>query len=212
MIGGVDGRFAAFVAVSTLLIVTPGPDMALVTRNALRSGMRGAALTAFGVSAGILAWGLASVLGLAALLDRSAIAFAVLKLIGAAYLVYLGVHALLTRGEDRDGPSHVQGAAHATTRRASFAQGLLGNLLNPKAGVIFVTVVPQFIHQGDSSLRLLMMLVVFEVIILGWLNAYGYLIVRSGRSRAGKRIRGILSRVTPLVLIGLGARVALERG
>ena len=212
MIGDVDGRFAGFVAVSTLLIVTPGPDMALVTRNALRSGMRGASQTAFGVSAGILAWGLASVLGLAALLDRSAIAFDVLKLFGAAYLIYLGLRALLTHGGDANVVSPDQAMAHATTGRASFVQGLLGNLLNPKAGVIFVTVVPQFIHQGDSSVRLLVMLLAFEVIILGWLNAYGYLIVRSGRSRAGRRIRGILSRVTGLVLIGLGARVALERG
>jgi threonine/homoserine/homoserine lactone efflux protein len=212
-ISRVDGRFAAFVVVSTLLIVTPGPDMALVTRSALRSGQRAASLTAFGVGSGILMWGLASVLGLAVLLDRSALAFTVLKLVGAAYLVYLGVRTFLAHSGDVPEPGTGIGqtiAARGADRRA-FLQGLLGNVLNPKAGVVFVTVIPQFIHQGDGALRLFLMLAVFEAIIVGWLNAYGYLVIRSARGRAGSRIRGIINRVTGLVLIGLAARVAIER-
>ncbi len=101
-------------------------------------------------------------------------------------------------------------ATHGAGRTA-FLQGLLGNILNPKAGVIFVTVIPQFVHQGDSALRLFLMLAFFETIIVGWLNAYGYLVIRSARGRAGSRIRGIINRLTGLVLIGLAARVAIER-
>lgn len=208
-----DGRFAAFVLVSALLIVTPGPDMALVTRNALRSGQRAASLTAAGVALGILVWGLASILGLAVLLDRSALAFTVLKLVGAAYLLYLGVRTLLSRSPDSveaSGGKALVGVARGSGRTA-FLQGFLGNILNPKAGVIFVTVIPQFIHQGDSALRLLLMLLVFEAIILGWLNLYGYLVIRSARGPAGKRVRAIITRLTGLVLIGLAARVAVER-
>ena len=205
-----DGRFAAFVAVSALLIVTPGPDMALVTRNAIRFGQRAASLTALGVSLGILVWGVASVLGVAILLQRSAVAFTILKLAGAAYLIWLGVRALRHGGHAMP-ETGAEPASQTMPARTSLLQGLLGNLLNPKAGVIFVTVIPQFVRPGDAPPRLGAMLAVFEVIILVWLNLYGFLVVRSARGRAGRRIRAVINRVTGLVLIGLGARVALEQ-
>lgn len=206
-----DARFWAFVAVVTLLIVTPGPDMALVTRNALRGGRRVAALTAGGVSAGSAIWGLTSVLGLAVLLEGSATAFTVVKLVGAAYLLVLGALTLAGRSW------HLPSAVHRRPRaalgdRTAFAQGLVGNLLNPKAGAIFVTVVPQFIRPGDSPLRLLAMLGAYEAVLSGWLTLYGYVVVRTARGRAGARVRALLSRVTGLILIGLGVRLAVERG
>lgn len=207
-----DGRFAAFVLVSTLLIVTPGPDMALVTRNAIRSGRRAAALTAYGVAAGIAVWGLASVLGLAVLLEKSALAFTILKLAGAVYLCILGGIAL-TRSENRSPVTAGTDAAVAVMPvRTAFAQGLAGNLLNPKAGIIFVTVVPQFIRQGDPPLRLLLMLAVFEAVLISWLSVYGSLVARAATGRAGLRARAVINRLTGLVLIGLGMRLAAERG
>ncbi|MGA8017207.1 MAG: LysE family translocator [Candidatus Dormiibacterota bacterium] len=209
-----DARFAAFVAISALLIVSPGPDMAMVTRNALRFGRHAALLTGYGVATGIAIWGLASFLGLAVLLESSAVAFTVLKLVGAAYLVVLGTIALVRRPH-RSGAAtdaaDIERGAPAGRDRTAFAQGLLGNLLNPKAGIIFVTVLPQFIRPGDSPLRLLLMLATFEAILLGWLTLYGYLVVRTSRGRAGVRIRGVLNRVAGLVLIGLGVRLAIER-
>jgi threonine/homoserine/homoserine lactone efflux protein len=206
----VDGRFWAFVAVIALLIVTPGPDMALVTRNALRGGRRVAALTAYGVAAGSAVWGVTSVLGLAVLLESSAIAFTVVKLLGAAYLCVLG--ALALTGRTWRHPAAAPTARAVTRDRTAFAQGVLGNLFNPKAGAIFVTVVPQFIRAGDSPVRLLLMLAAYEVILSAWLTLYGYLVVRTARGRAGDRVRSVLSRVTGLVLIGLGVRLAVERG
>jgi RhtB (resistance to homoserine/threonine) family protein len=205
-----DGRFVAFVTISALLIVTPGPDMALVTRNALRSGRRAATRTAFGIGLGTFVWGVGSVLGVAVILQKSAVAFTVLKLAGAAYLIYLGIRAFLagsSRVSDREPEADERGFEH----RAAFLQGLLGNLLNPKAGAIWVTVIPQFIRPEDAGLRLIVMLAVFEAILVGWLVVYGSLIARSGRGRAGRRVRKIVNRVTGAVLIGLGGHVALER-
>src|SRR5713226_548918 len=90
-----DARMAAFVALSALLIVTPGPDTALIIRNALASGPRAASFSAVGVAAGILAWATAATLGVGVLMERSSVAFTVLKLAGAAYLCYLGARSLL---------------------------------------------------------------------------------------------------------------------
>jgi threonine/homoserine/homoserine lactone efflux protein len=89
-----DGRFAAWIAVALVLIVTPGPDTALIIRNALRSGARAASLSAVGVGLGSAVWATASVVGVAALLESSDLAFTAFKLAGAAYLIYLGLRSL----------------------------------------------------------------------------------------------------------------------
>ena len=197
-----DGRLAAFVAVATLLIVTPGPDTALVTRNVLRYGRQAASLTVYGVALGSAAWGLASVLGVAVLLEASALAFTILKFGGAAYLCVLGLITLF-------GFRHSAGAAapREVAGRTAFAQGVLGNLLNPKAGAIFVTVFPQFIRPGDPPLRLLAMLAAYELVLVAWLTLYAYVVARGLRGRAGDHLR----RLTGVVLIGLGLRLATER-
>ena len=201
-----DARFAAYVAVMALLIFTPGPDTALVIRNALGSGARAASATAFGIGVGSLVWALAALLGVAVLLQTSATAFTVLKLAGAAYLAYLGVRTLLAGRRSAK-------LAPATTLsdRAAFQQGVLGNLLNPKAAAIFVTVLPQFILAGDNPLRLVLMIAAYEAILIPWLSLYGLVVSRAGRSRAGTRVREWLNRVTGVVLIGLGVRLAFER-
>jgi len=204
----VDGRFAVYLVVAAVLIVTPGPDTALVIRNALGSGSRAATATAFGVGLGSVAWAAASVLGVALLLEASAAAFTVFKLAGAAYLGYLGLRSLLGR---RPAGGQVTVPAPPLSDVAAFRQGLLGNILNPKAAAIFVTVFPQFVAPGDSPLRLVLMLLAYEAMLLPWLTMYGRLVARAGRSHLGERFRSVVERVTGLVLLGLGVRLALER-
>ena len=92
----------------------------------------------------------------------------------------------------------------------AFRQGLLNNVLNPKAGAIFATALPQFIRPSDPPLRLLLMMLAYEAILLSWLNLYGYLVSRAGQSRFGTRVRDILHGVTGVVLIALGVRLAWE--
>ena len=97
------------------------------------------------------------------------------------------------------------------SHRTAWSQGLFSNLLNPKTGAFFVTVMPQFTIPGDPSTRLLLMVAVFEVMLLAWLIAYGHVVSKVGRSGFGTRARQVMTRVTGLVLIGLGARLAFER-
>ncbi len=211
-----DARFLAYLAIATLLIVIPGPDTALVIRNALLSGRRAASFTTFGIGVGSVVWAGTSVLGVAVLFEHSVIVFTLFKLVGGAYLVYLGLRSLIgsIRKNQPTGPVAPEIPAIKPTHLsdlAAFRQGLLGNLLNPKAGAIFATVFPQFINPGDSPLRLCLMLLAYEAILLIWLNTYGYLISKAGKSRIGIRIRENLSRVTGVVLIALGIRLVLER-
>jgi threonine/homoserine/homoserine lactone efflux protein len=205
-----DARFAAWIAVAVVLIVTPGPDTALIIRNALRGGTRAASLSALGVGAGSAAWAAASVLGLAVLLQGSDLAFTVFKYAGASYLIYLGLRSLIgsfrQAADDTAEPIKSRGLGE----RAAFGQGLLNNLLNPKAGAIFVTAMPQFIEPHDSAIRLIAMVVCYELLVIAWLCMYGYAVSRARRSSIGVRVRKTLERVTGAVMIGLGARLALE--
>jgi len=210
--GFLDVRFGAYLAVAALLIVTPGPDTALVTRNALMAGRRAASFTTLGIAVGSICWALASVLGIAVLLERSVVVFTVCKFAGAAYLGYLGLRSLIASFRD---VKHAALETHILQvtklgKRVAFRQGLLNNLLNPKAGAIFASALPQFIRPGDTPLRLLLMMLAYEAILLSWLNLYGYLVSRAGQSRFGTRVRSILQGVTGVVLIVLGLRLAWE--
>jgi threonine/homoserine/homoserine lactone efflux protein len=201
-----DGRLLAWVALSALLIATPGPDTALIIRNALASGPRASTMSALGVAVGILAWAAAATFGVGVLLESSSTAFTILKLAGAAYLAYLGLRSLLSRERaDPDVPRTKLGD------RSAWGQGLFSNLLNPKTGAFFVTVMPQFIVPGDPAIRLVLMVAAFEVMLLAWLIAYGHVVSRLGRSGLGSRVRHFMTRLTGVVLIGLGARLAFER-
>lgn len=208
-----DARFAAWIAVAVVLIVTPGPDTALIIRNALRGGTRAASLSALGVGAGSSVWAAASVLGVAVLLVSSDLAFTVFKYAGAACLVYLGLRSLIGsfRPAADDAREPAMTKPERLGERTAFAQGLLNNLLNPKAGAIFVTAMPQFIQPHDSVIRLIAMVACYDVLVVTWLCSYGYVVSRARGSRMAARIRGGLERVTGAVMMGLGVRLALER-
>jgi RhtB (resistance to homoserine/threonine) family protein len=208
-----DARFAAWITVAVVLIVTPGPDTALIIRNALRAGARTASLSAFGVGAGSAVWATASMLGVAVLLESSDLAFTAFKFAGATYLVYLGLRSLI--GSFRPAGNSAADTASAQSARlnvsSAFAQGLLNNLLNPKAGAIFVTVMPQFIEPHDSATRPILMVACYDAIVVAWLCMYSYAVSRVGRSRMSVRLRKGLERVTGTVMIALGVRLAFER-
>lgn len=205
----VDPSLLAFLGVATLIVVSPGPDTALVVRNTLLSGRRAGAATVFGIICGIAAWALAAAVGLAAILDASAIAFTALKLAGAAYLVALGL--LTLRGPGHPSTADRAGGARLVARRA-WTLGWLSASLNPKLGVFFITLLPQFVQPGiDEPARLLELAVVFGALGLAWLLLVVEIVVRTRAAVARPWIGRAARWVTGTVLIGLGARVALAR-
>ena len=202
---------APFLVVAAVVIATPGQDTALTIKNTLAVGRRGGVFTALGVISGQLTWALATSVGLAGLLLASERAFVALKLVGAAYMVYLGVTALLNalRGDH----SAAASVRHAPSLRvaAAYRQGVFSNLGNPKIAVFFTSLLPQFVSSGDGSFAALILLgVIFAAMTLVWLCGYAAVVAKSGDTLRRPRMRRVLDAATGLTLIGLGARLAIE--
>jgi threonine/homoserine/homoserine lactone efflux protein len=208
----VDPRLVTFLGIAALVIVTPGPDTLLTVRNTLGGGRKGGLGTALGVATGQAIWTLASSAGVAALLLASAPAFAALRLVGAAYLVWLGVQAAREALFGGGSPGHAGDVApgHRLPPGAAFRQGVLSNLGNPKMAVFFTSLLPQFTPAGNASFSALLGLgLLFCAMTLVWLAGYAVVIAQAGRVFARPRIRRILAGVTGAALVALGLRVAL---
>ena len=179
-------HFAAFLGVSAIVIMTPGPDTALTIRNTLLGGRRAGIFTAVGVSGGQAAWTLATAAGIAALLAASEPAFLAVKLAGSAYLVWLGLQAILSalRGRSRQ---RSELARRPLSRRTALRQGLLSNLGNPKMAAFFPSLLPQFAPQTHAFPVLLGLGLVFCLMTLAWLTAYAFAVARAGDFLARRR-------------------------
>jgi threonine/homoserine/homoserine lactone efflux protein len=197
-----------YLVASVLVTVIPGADMALITRQVLVGGPALAQKTIFGNLTGLLVHGVALAAGLSALLVASATAYTVVKLAGAAYLVFLGVQALLA---SRRPPAGAPPAAIVRPRRA-FLQGVVSTVLNPKPALFFLTFLPQFVDRDAPVLPQTLTLAAIHVVVgLVWLSAYARLVHRARGLLAAPRVKAWLERTTGAVLIAFGLRVAVER-
>jgi len=203
-----------FIAAGLLLNLTPGPDVLYIVGNALRQGARAGMVAALGITAGCFVHILAAALGVSALMAASATAFTVLKWLGAAYLVYVGVRLLLARA-----PAAIDlGAAQVQPARAGglksiFYQGFWTNALNPKVALFFLAFVPQFIAPAvdNKTLAFLLLGLLFNFNALwvnfGWALAAAWL---AGRVGAVQRTMHWLDRAAGLLFIGFGLKLAFS--
>jgi threonine/homoserine/homoserine lactone efflux protein len=199
-------ELAAFLAISALVIVTPGQDTALTIRNSLLGGRRTGVFTALGVSSGQAAWALATSIGIAALIVAFEPAFLALKLAGAAFLVYLGAQAFYAaiRGQTTEHRS-ASGTLEGPT---ALRQGLLSNLGNPKMAVFFTSLLPQF---GSSFAVLLGLGLVFCLMTFTWLTAYAFAVAKAGDLLRRPAIKRVFDALLGVVLVALGLRLATDR-
>ena len=200
----VMAQFAAFLAVSALVIVTPGQDTALTVRNTLLGGRAAGVLTALGVAAGQATWTVATGIGVGALLVAWQPAFLALRIAGGAYLVVLGVQALWSAARPK--PARLEKPARPRGR--AFRQGLLSNLRNPKMLVFFTSLLPQF---GHTAIGLIALGLVFCSLTAAWLCGYALAVARAGEALRAGRLRRLLDALSGCVLVALGLRLAAER-
>ena len=203
--------FLPFLAISVLLILIPGPDTAVVTKNALLGGRRSGVSAAIGVSIGLTLWTVAAAFGIAALLRASAVAFLVLKIAGAVYLVWIGVQMLRARDLLAAATNVGHGVDRRTVHAKALRQGLLSDLGNPKIAVFFTSFLPQFVHgHGSAFAPLLLLGGIFAVLTLFWLAAYGVVVGHASAFMRRQSVRKALDRFTGVVLIGFGVKLAFE--
>jgi threonine/homoserine/homoserine lactone efflux protein len=209
------GSFLAFLGISVLVIVTPGPDTAVTVRNTLLGGRAGGIFTALGIATGQAIWALATSIGIVALLVASEPLFVALKLTGAAYLVFLGAQALWSawRGtEPAAMAAHTAGPRRRLAPRSAFLQGLVSDLGNPKMAVFFSSLLPQFAPHGDGAFAALVLLgLVFCALTFAWLTIYAVAIARIGTMLRRPRVRRTMESVMGTVLVALGLRLAAEQ-
>jgi RhtB (resistance to homoserine/threonine) family protein len=209
----VGTHLLVFIGVAAIVILIPGPDTAVVTKNVLIHGRRTALGTSFGVSAGLSVWTLAAALGVASLLRASAVAFTVLKIIGALYLVWLGIQALRAASHAQaDKDARRAGVRQAIGPLGGFRQGFFSDLANPKIGIFFTSLLPQFVDPGRPVLVPFLVLgAVFVVMTVLWLSAYTVIAARASETLRRPRVKAALDRFTGVVLIAIGIRLAVER-
>ena len=200
--------FLTFALAGALLVVIPGPDTLVVLRSIVTAGRREAALTSLGVLTGLVVWIIAAALGLTALLRASHDGYLILRVIGAAYLLYVGVQALRSKilGNPLDAPPPPRSIVGR-----GYRAGLMTDLLNPKVGVFFITFFPAFIpHHAPVAAMTFGFGLVFVVETAMYFGAILLFVRAFSTWIASDRVRRRLNRATGLVLIGFGVRLAVE--
>ena len=205
------GAIASFAVIVAFLTLTPGLDTALILRTSLLAGRRPAWAVALGIQAGTLVWGLVTATGLSALLTASQVAYEVLRWAGVAYLIWMGGRMLWHSRDSRADDAAQPGPADAGWA-AAFRRGLLTNLLNPKVGAFYVAVLPQFMPEGVPHAVMGVLLagvhgcqgLVWSAVLIGFTG-----IVRGWLRRPA--VKRALDRLTGLVVIGFGLRLAVQQ-
>ncbi|MER7081278.1 Threonine/homoserine/homoserine lactone efflux protein [Saccharopolyspora kobensis] len=208
-----SATFTAFALVALIGVLTPGLDTMLILRHSLLGGRWAGVATAFGINLGCLIWGTASIAGLTALLTASQLAYDIVRIAGAAYLLWLGGSALwksLPRNQVAQ-PEELPSASAGLTSWAALRSGMATNLLNPKVGVFYISLLPQFLPAGPAAFTWGPLLVATHISIgLLWSTALVWI---AGRARAlfqRRRVRAWLDRITATVLVGLGLKMAVQ--
>lgn len=200
-----------FVAAGIMLNLTPGQDTIYIAGQSVSGGRKVGIASALGVGTGGLVHVLAATAGLSAVLASSALAFAVVKWVGAVYLVFLGVRLLVSRG-GVDSPANPAGAEGGA--RAAYRRGILTNVLNPKVAVFFLAFLPQFVDPQTTHRALSFLVLGGTFMFTGTLWC---VVIAVGSARASAGIRRsryggtLLRRIAGVTFIGLGVKLALER-
>jgi len=205
-------NYFLFIIMCICLIILPGPDTAMATKNTLVAGKIGGVKTVFGTCVALLIHTLAAVIGLSALIVKSALLFSIFKYVGAVYLVYIGIKALLAVKSTEDLTTNEVPINNENKHTSCFRQGFLTNLLNPKVAVFFLTFLPQFLNQNHNTfIQLLVMGLTYLILTVIWFAFYIFLIDKISAFMKKPKTQRYIQGVTGLVLIGFGIKLAFER-
>lgn len=202
-------NFYLFVITCIFLVILPGPDTAIMTKNTLTVGRQGGFKTMLGICCALSIHTLTAILGLSAIIAKSVLLFSIFKYIGAVYLIYLGIKSLWTlRNKEK---------AETTTEnkyknKSSFKQGFLTNLLNPKIAVFFLTFLPQFVNpESHTFMPFLILGITYIVLTVVWYLFYIYLLNQISAFMKKPKTQKVIEGITGTILIVFGIKLALEK-
>jgi threonine/homoserine/homoserine lactone efflux protein len=204
----------SFAAAASLLVLAPGPDTLLVLRNALGAGRQKGLVTIGGIVSGLMVWATIAAIGLAALLRASEVGYTIVRVAGATYLIAFGVRLLVARRSNDDTKQRIERLPtprSAKSTLAAYLSGLATNLLNPKVGIFFISFLPVFIPKGASvGWTSALFAAIFIVEGTAWLLAIVFFAARLGEAIRRPQVRRRLERLSGIVMIGFGIRLATE--
>lgn len=205
------GDLWVFAAASFLLIILPGPDTAIATKNTLSMGRKGGLKTVLGTCCAVLIHTTAAIAGLSAIIVKSAFLFSIFKYAGSAYLVYLGIKNLMAlrhQEPEEEGPESIEEKCNS---QYCFKQGFFTNLLNLNVAIFFLTFLPQFVDPGKAAfLSFLALGITYCLLKAAWYVSYVYMLDAISNFMKKPRIRAVFEGIISTVLIGFGVKLALE--
>lgn len=191
-----------YLVMTFFVVLSPGIDTALITKRTMANGRKDGLQMAFGITAGSLVHTLAATLGISMLILQSAVAFTLLKWIGALYLIYLGIRSLIKRPVEQpaEGKQIKEGNA--------FKEGLLCNILNPKVAIFFITFLPQFVTSKETAMiELFMMGTIYAVVSILWFVCYVCFLYYVREWLLSPKVQGYMEKATGIVLVGFGIKL-----
>ncbi|MHC0038099.1 LysE family translocator [Pseudoneobacillus sp. C159] len=193
-------------------IILPGPDTAITTKNTVIFGKKGGLKTVFGTCCALLIHTSAAVLGLSAIIMKSALFFSFIKYVGAVYLIYLGVKTLISLKKKEETTSVKTNNKIQFVSTSCFQQGFLTNILNPKTAVLFLSFFPQFIGSGSNTfLPFLIMGATYTLMTALWSILFVHLINQISAFMKKPKTQSIIEGITGTILIGFGIKLFLEK-
>ena len=205
--------YGAFLGVAIILVLVPGPDFAVVTKNTLAGGRRRGRFTAAGVGTSNAVQGAVAVSGLSAIILQAQPVFTAIKWAGVCYLAVLGIQSLVSalRGQ-YDLLAGEQGVTGAGAAFGGWRQGFLSNITNPKVLIFYIAVLPQFLRPGAAPGWLLAFAWSHAALSLAYLLALSTGLAKARSWLARRRVRRAMDTATGAVLLGFSARLAAEHG
>jgi threonine/homoserine/homoserine lactone efflux protein len=202
-------NLSLFFLSSSIIIMAPGPDFIYVTTRGIADGNKAGILSALGVSVGLLIHTMFAAFGLSAIIQTSRIAYLIIKYVGAAYLIYIGFKAILTKSETKSAA-----LPRFNKKRKIFKQAVLTNVFNPKAIVTFMAFLPQFVdvHVQNHMTQFLCLGCMFSAMAIIWFGLIGYFAgAAGGFLKRNKYVQNVMRYISGTIMIALGLRLAVNK-
>jgi RhtB (resistance to homoserine/threonine) family protein len=203
-----------YISIAAMMVIIPGADTMLLVKNTLSYGPKAGRYTVLGMAMGLSFWTLIAILGLSVVIAKSVVLFSIIKYLGAAYLIYLGIKSFFTKSVFS--LKEIQSQANTPTtyskrhNKNSFMQALLNNILNPKTVLVYITIMPQFINlDGNVKQQLVVLALILTALAVVWFLFLVTLIDYAKKWLNNPKFQKVFQKSTGLVLIGFGVKTGI---